>query len=234
DPAYRVFSEPGSGYPPVTIPLREERIFEVFESLEPGSSERLREYLASGSDALQMAEKYFLYNTFTRLRSILTPEVLLTLPRLFPLLTQSLHRHVSDRFDSDVIRKILGYPAVFLGTHPRAAPAMYHLMSALDLSDGVQYPRGGFRTLIDSLTSLAIRNGATITTKADITAIHTRPTRRRVLGTGKRARKKRVVGLAWTNTSTGKIISPQPMSWYLPRTCITQKTSYFPRRIEVI
>lgn len=202
DPAYRVFSEPGSGYSPVTIPLREERIFEVFESLEPGSSERLREYLASGRDALQMAEKYFLYNTFTRLRSILTPEVLLTLPRLFPLLTQSLHRHVSDRFDSDVIRKILGYPAVFLGTHPRAAPAMYHLMSALDLSDGVQYPRGGFRTLIDSLTSLAIRNGATITTKADITAIHTRPTRRRVLGTGKRARKKRVVGLAWTNTST--------------------------------
>src|SRR5699024_12029887 len=77
DPDYRVFSEPGSGYPPVTIPLREERIFEVFESLEPGSSERLRAYLARGRDALQMAETYFLYSTSTRPRSILTPAVLL-------------------------------------------------------------------------------------------------------------------------------------------------------------
>lgn len=204
DPAYRVFSEPRSGCSPVTIPLGEERIFEVFEDLEPGSSKQLREYLASGQDALHMAEKYFLYNTFARLRSVLTPEVLAMLPRLIPLLTRSLHRHISQRFDNDVIQKILGYPAVFLGTHPRAAPAMYHLMSALDLSEGVQYPRGGFRTLIDSLTSLATRNGATITTQADVTGVHTRPTRRRGLGKSKRARKKRVVGLAWTDTSTGE------------------------------
>ena len=61
---------------------------------------------------------------------------------------------------------MLGYPAVFLGTSPFAAPSMYHLMSHLDLEDGVLYPRGGFAALIERVESLARAEGAEIVTGA--------------------------------------------------------------------
>ena len=54
---------------------------------------------------------------------------------------------------------MLGYPAVFLGTSPSAAPSLYHLMSHFDLDDGVLYPQGGFREVIDSVARLAERAG---------------------------------------------------------------------------
>ena len=46
---------------------------------------------------------------------------------------------------------------------------MYHLMSALDLDEGVQYPVGGFWHLVERLRVLAIENGAEIVTDAEVT-----------------------------------------------------------------
>jgi len=62
------------------------------------------------------------------------------------------------------VRRILGYPAVFLGTSPSAAPSMYHLMSHLDVTQGVLYPRGGFGAVIDAVARVAQRAGAKVLT----------------------------------------------------------------------
>ncbi|GMA24994.1 hypothetical protein GCM10025864_27530 [Luteimicrobium album] len=59
---------------------------------------------------------------------------------------------------------MLAYPAVFLGASPYRAPALYHLMSHLDLVEGVRYPRGGFGTLAAALERLAVARGVTIRT----------------------------------------------------------------------
>ena len=82
---------------------------------------------------------------------------------------------VARRFRDPVLRQVLGYPAVFLGASPASAPAIYHLMSALDLAEGVQYPMGGFWELVQRLAALAEAEGARITTGADVTAITTSP-----------------------------------------------------------
>ncbi|HMS36047.1 MAG TPA: FAD-dependent oxidoreductase, partial [Arachnia sp.] len=139
DPAYSVFSEPGddgSPTPPLTIPYGRAAVEEVFESREPGSRAALRRYLDSAERASTMAEKYFLYNPYTRLGPLLRPDVLRALPELAGLLTPSLGDFVARRFRDPVLRQVLGYPAVFLGASPASAPAIYHLMSALDLADG--------------------------------------------------------------------------------------------------
>ena len=49
---------------------------------------------------------------------------------------------------------------MFLGSSPDRAPAMYHLMSHLDLADGVRYPMGGFRVLVEAMARLAADAGA--------------------------------------------------------------------------
>lgn len=176
DPGYRVFGEPdAAGQSPVfTVPYGREHVIEAFEQREPGSGQRLRKYLDSAAEASEMAERYFLYNPFTRAGSLAAPEVLRAAPRLIGLLGTSLARFAARRFRDAILRQVLGYPAVFLGTDPDRAPAMYHLMSALDLDEGVQYPMGGFWHLVERLEVLAREAGVEIVTGAEVTEILTR------------------------------------------------------------
>jgi phytoene desaturase len=176
-PAYRVFSEPnhdGVRPDPLTVPLGSDQVLKTFEQVEPGSAGELTSYLASARHTTEMAERFFLYNPFTRLQGLLHPEVLRSLPKLAKLLLTPLDKYVSQRFQHPVLRQVLGYPAVFLGTNPSDAPAMYHLMSALDLGDGVQYPMGGFWELVGRLEALAVDAGVRIHTSAEALKITTR------------------------------------------------------------
>ncbi len=200
EPAYRVFREPEAPGQPaetVTIPQGRERVAAVFEGLEPGSAADLDTYLASAGHAARMAEKHFLYNPFTRIRTLADREILGDLPQLARLLLTRLDRFVAARFRHPAIRQVLGYPAVFLGTDPSAAPAMYHLMSALDLDEGVRYPQGGFWGLVERMEHLAREAGAEIITGAEVSVITTRPTE-----PGSR-RKRRVSGVTWRD-ATGR------------------------------
>ncbi|WP_354003084.1 FAD-dependent oxidoreductase [Microbacterium elymi] len=71
------------------------------------------------------------------------------------------------------MRQVLGYPSVFLGASPKLAPSLYHLMSHLDLDDGVWYPQGGFGVVIDAIADLARRAGAVIRTRQRVVGIDT-------------------------------------------------------------
>ncbi|WP_345761094.1 phytoene desaturase family protein [Diaminobutyricibacter sp. McL0608] len=169
EPGYRVYFE-GDGEP-LDIAADRAANIAAFERIERGAGAALDRYLRSARETYRMAVDRFLYTTFASFRPLLTRDVLARSPRLVRLLLQPLdafiRRFVSDRR----LQQVLGYPAVFLGTSPFAAPSLYHLMSHLDLEDGVLYPRGGFAALIERVESLAHGEGAEIVTGARATAI---------------------------------------------------------------
>lgn len=171
DPGYRVVFE--DGLDTVDVPADREAVTKLFESMEAGAGEQLSRYLDSAEDAYEMAKKRFLYSTFEYFVPFLRADVLRRLPRIGALLLQSLHSFVARRFTDPRIRQILGYPAVFLGSSPFDAPSMYHLMSHLDLDDGVLYPMGGFTTLIAAMRRVAVEAGVEIRTGADVVSIDT-------------------------------------------------------------
>lgn len=190
-PGYRVFSEPepdGSRREPLDIPLSRDQVIDAFSRIEPDSTPAIQAYLSSARRIHKIAERYFLYNPFTRPASLLRKDVVAGVPELVRLLGNSLESYVAKRFSDPVLRQVLGYPAVFLGTNPADAPAMYHLMSALDLDEGVRYPMGGFWPLMERFEALARAAGAHIVTNAEVLAIHTD----RRTG-GPRARRRRQV-----------------------------------------
>lgn len=204
EPGYRVFSEPGTvgaRRGPLTVPRGREQVQEVFESVEPGSAVELNKYLDSAQHTTRLAEKYFLYNPFTRLSSFLNRDLMTRLLTLARLLRMSLQDFVHKRFSDSVLRQVLGYPAVFLGTNPADAPAMYHLMSAFDLDDGVQYPRGGFWTIIERLEAIALAAGVRIVTGAHVERIETRSS-----GSGKR--RHEVSGVVWHSAGGSEMHEP--------------------------
>ena len=173
DPGYRVFVEDGSA--PLDISAGLEANVATFERVEPGAGEKLRAYLASARTTYDLAKDRFLYSTFQSIRPLLQADVLRRAGTLVSLLARPLDRYVARSFTHPTLRQVLGYPAVFLGSSPDRAPSMYHLMSHLDLADGVLYPMGGFTTIISAIERLARAEGVTIHTETAVTGIRTAP-----------------------------------------------------------
>ena len=145
----------------------------AFESVQPGAGAALEKYLADAENSYGLAKEHFLYDGFSSVRSLLNPRLPVILPRLAPLLSRSLDSFVAQRFSDPRLRQILGYPAVFLGSSPKRTPALYHLMSHLDLTQGVKYPLGGFARLVDAMAELCTQAGVRIVTGATAEGIDT-------------------------------------------------------------
>nr|WP_232483174.1 phytoene desaturase family protein [Brevibacterium yomogidense] len=183
---------------PVDVRPDSEMLRALFEALEPGSSRALDEHLASASLLYDLACAHALRTDFGRehrgvagvpgrVRSLgrlgagvlagagRDPQTRAALPQLPGLLTGSFRHHVHKRFRHPLLRQILLYPSVFLASDPARTPALYHLMSRMDLVDGVQYPMGGMGTLIDAFARLARRAGARIVTDAEVLSLRPGP-----------------------------------------------------------
>jgi phytoene desaturase len=171
DPGYRVYFEGADD--PLDIAANREENIALFESVEKGAGRKLDRYLDSAKDTYVLAKKKFLYTTFVDLRRVMTGEVLAKGATFARLLLTPLSRLVARTVKDRRLRQILGYPAVFLGSSPYKTPSMYHLMSHLDLADGVLYPMGGIARVIDSIADLARAEGVTIVTDAAATSITT-------------------------------------------------------------
>ncbi|MDO5511637.1 phytoene desaturase family protein [Corynebacterium sp.] len=167
-PAYRVFPE---GDAPVDVPSGVDEAAALFESIEPGAGQKLRDYLDSAGDSYQIALDRFLYTTFSALRPLVHRDVLTRTGRLARLLTGSLQDFVNKRFRDTRLRQILSYPAVFLSSRPDTTPALYHLMSHTDLVQGVRYPVGGFTSVVAALHRLALEQGVSFRMSTQVTAI---------------------------------------------------------------
>lgn len=224
DPAYRVFSDPASGAAPVDVRSGREAATTLFESIEPGAGAKLADYLASAADAYDLSISRFLYDTYETTAGLRDPELLKRLPQLAPLLTRTLASHVERRFADPRLQRILEYPAVFLGGSPYGVPSLYHLMSHLDLDDGVLYPRGGFTEIVRAIERLAAASGAVIETGARITSIAVQDGRATgvELADGRRVDADLVVSTAdLHHTETALLpreLQTYPESWWRRRT----------------
>ena len=169
EPGYRVYFEGVDE--PLDISADVQDNLELFESIEKGAGNRLVRYLDSARETYELAKRRFLYTTYADFRPLLRRDVVSRTGRFVRLLVQPLSSFIAGKFRDGRLRKVLGYPAVFLGSSPYLTPSMYHLMSHLDLEDGVLYPIGGFTGVIESIADLARAEGATISTGATVKRI---------------------------------------------------------------
>ena len=196
DPGYRIYHPDLVG--PIDITTHPDRLHAIWESLDPSTTDALDDYLASATRTYRLAIENYLYTDYSAIRTLASGVAARDLATLGGLLTTSLHRYVARRFRHPLQRAILEYPAIFLGTDPHEAPALYHLMSHLDLVDGVQYPQGGFGQLVDTLVNACTEAGVHIVTGAQVTRIHT-DSARAEHSTIRRRHARQATGVAWTN-----------------------------------
>lgn len=172
DPAYRLFT---GGRPPVDVRSGVEQVVELFESREPGAGAAVRHHLESAARTYDLAMDNFLHTNFQSVLPWLNREVLAGLPGLVRLLTESLETQASRLVRDPVLRQMLTFHSVFLSAAPSMAPSMYHLMTHLDLEQGVFHPAGGMRRVVDAVTDLVVDAGVHIHTGVEVGRILTRP-----------------------------------------------------------
>ncbi len=166
DPMYKVFHSTGDL---LEMPARAGKIMEVFSNMEKDGHRKLKEYLALAEYQYDIAMEDFIYKEYERLSDFFTPA----------LMTKGLKLHVFDKLDSrvrkffsnELLVKILEYPVVFLGGDPKNTPALYSIMSYVDLKLGVWYPMGGLGAVVSAIRGVAEKNGVKIFTGQDVRKI---------------------------------------------------------------
>jgi phytoene desaturase len=164
-PGYKVYFE---GHEPVEIQGDVVADQATFEAIEPGAGKALARYVARSTTAYTVAVNYFLYNNFLRLRDMVHPVVLRHSWSLLRLTIQNLDRYVSRQFRDLRLRQLLEYHMVFLGSSPFQAPAIYTLMSYLDFTSGVYYPKKGMYSLVQDMQALGESYDITYRMNADV------------------------------------------------------------------
>ncbi|GMA32861.1 phytoene desaturase family protein [Litorihabitans aurantiacus] len=189
-------ADPSSAVDRLDVPRGLDAVADLAESLEPGAGQQLREYLDSARRALEISLAEFLYNPFSSVPDISGERLRRASRDLVRWLSTTLTRWSDARFQHPLLRQMLQYNAIFLGVDPREAPAIYHLMSHIDLVEGVRYPTGGFTAFVHALHERALAEGVRITLDAEVTQIVAARRRGPALPVGSRGQ---VRGVEWTD-----------------------------------
>ncbi len=172
-PSYRIFFKDieKNGVSPLVVNLTSniEKDILLFEQLEPGSGQQLRNYLASAAYQYTIAKDRFMYKNYDSIFDFFNRDTLIEGRKLSVF--QNMDRYVRRYFHSDEIQKIMQYTLVFLGSSPYNTPALYNIMSHIDFNMGVFYPMGGIYKIIDALVTIAKKHGVTFRTNAPVAKI---------------------------------------------------------------
>lgn len=122
------------------------------ESVEPGSVERLYQFLGANAQKYQLAMP-FVSRNYDHFTDLTNPSA--GWPLLKTKAYQNLYRQVSDYFQSDKLRKAFSFHSMFLGLSPFSALAMYSMITYADMALGMWYPLGGIYSIIEDMIKLA-------------------------------------------------------------------------------
>ena len=163
DPSYRVYFGENDF---VDLPANLEELFNLFDSIEKGSGEKLRQFLSEAAYKYQVGINDLVYKPGRSLVEFADVRVLKGLLQLN--LLQSMRSYVHKFFQNDKLRQIMEFPILFLGGTPNDTPALYSLMNYADMALGTWYPKGGMIEVVKALVSLAEEKGVRILNNQEV------------------------------------------------------------------
>ena len=165
DPGYRVyFGE--NDY--VDIDGSIDKILKTFESIEPGSAQKLLQFLNKAKSNYNIAINDLVYKPGLSPMELVTKETILELKQF----VFTIRDVVSKNFKNEKIRQILEFPVLFLGAKPSNTPSFYSFMNHADFGLGTWYPKGGMKSVVDGIVKLAKELGVVFHHNSPISTIH--------------------------------------------------------------
>ncbi len=157
DPSYTVVFGPDEA---VDLPAGLDRLETLFESIEPGSGPKLREFLDQASYKYDVGIHKFVWKPSRSVTEFLSLKLLYDVTRLDVF--QSFATHARKFFKHPRLLEIIEFPVLFLGATPANTPAMYSLMNYAEMALGTWYPMGGMHQIVRAMVRLAEEKGVKI------------------------------------------------------------------------
>ena len=166
DPYYKVFFGKGES---ALLGTRQQENYALFESFEDGGGEQLKRYIEQASYKYDVAMKEFLYRDYRHIGQFFNRRLMTEGLRLgiFKKLDSFVSTYVKDRR----AKQILEYAMVFLGTDPVDAPAIYSIMSHVDLGLGVFFPEKGMAGAAQGFVKLCEELGVRLINNCEVNRI---------------------------------------------------------------
>ena len=168
DPSYSVFYGKDDQ---VDIPAGIEEVYSLFESIETGSSIKLKKFLKEAKYKYEVGMTDLVYKPGLSITEFMNAGMLR--PALRIHLLRSFSNHVRSYFKSPRLIQLLEFPILFLGAMPSRIPALYSLMNYADISLGTWYPMGGMYKVVDAMKQVAGSLGVQFRFDAAVQAIET-------------------------------------------------------------
>lgn len=132
------------------------RMSDIFESMEPWAGKQFLTFLDRAKIQYEIGMEFCKKNydsifDFFR-RDIMRKGIKLNI-------RTTIDKYVARFFKNQLIRKIMQYTTVFLGTAPKQTPALYNIMSHCDFNMWVRYPKGGLHEIAKALHTIWLKYG---------------------------------------------------------------------------
>ena len=163
DPGFRMFFSQDDV---LDIPANRESLYETFERIEPGSAQRLKQYLAGAAYKYKEGMLKMAYMPSVSWLEFARPQMLAKASRLD--MFTSISKHVRKFFKDERLIALMEFPVLFLGAMPWDVPALYSLMNHAALSQGTWYPMGGMFKIVEGMFRLATSLGVRFHTHCDV------------------------------------------------------------------
>ena len=168
NPAYHVyFGE--NDY--IAIPDEIEKICNVFEKEEKGSSIELLKFMKMAKENYKIAVTDMLY----KMPGISPLELITidTVKRVGYFFT-NIKKQVHKRFKNPKLRSILEFPVLFLGAESSNTPAFYNFMNYADFGLGTWQPDNGFYYVVKAMIKIGKSFGVKYYNNSNVTQIVTK------------------------------------------------------------
>lgn len=164
DPSYRVIWPDGTS---TDIPANLQSFYDLFESIEAGSAEKLKKFLAEAAYKYDVGINDLVYKPSLKWSEFADMRILKGLFKMH--LTSSFSGYIRKYFQNPKILSLLEFPILFLGAMPQKTPALYSLMNYADIELGTWYPMGGMYKIIEAFEKVALEQGVKIQRSQEVT-----------------------------------------------------------------
>ncbi len=167
-PSYRIYFEDG----PLDIPSDIDELYALFDKLEKGSGEKLKQFLKEAEYKYQIGMNDLVYKPGLSLTEFMNWRFFKGVFKLDVF--NSIAKHIRKSFTNPKLIQLLEFPVLFLGALPENTPALYSLMNYSDMVGGTWYPKGGMVSVINGMHQLAVELGVKFELNVDVSKLNVR------------------------------------------------------------
>lgn len=143
---------------PMSVPHAYPELRALFESLEPGSGQKLEKFMAAARFKYEVGMQEFVNKPCHSWMEFVSPRIASSALKLN--LLSNFRNYVAGYFRHPKLRALMEFPVIFLGASPKNIPALYSLMNYGGYALGTWYPMGGFYQLVLAMQKVAQQQGA--------------------------------------------------------------------------